>query len=189
MYVFACLLLEVCKWCWAYDFISLLQGGSYVHARGASAYHVFRHITVTLWFCLRSWESLVLQFSFGLLFLSFRIQNVSAPHIYSRHNHQTPILLLQDYSNLALQYFLGVKTETALYFLMQWVKSYQTLFIKPCSNCRRVLSVDRQSSLFLPPVLRPYRQFYGAMTSSALPKDQNLGKVQAFHMGCSSQDV
>lgn len=112
------------------------EGGRYVHARGVSVYHVFRHIT--------------------------------------------------EYSSMALQYFIGVKSETALNILLQWIKGYETLFSQPCCKCQRVLSVDKQSSLILPPVLHRYRQFYAAVTSSSLPKDQNLVKVQAFHIGCSS---
>ncbi|KAL6141659.1 hypothetical protein ACLB2K_059947 [Fragaria x ananassa] len=92
----------------AVAFFSPEEGGSYIHARGFSVYHVFKHIT--------------------------------------------------EHAGLALQYFLGVQAETALYSLLLWICSYQTLFTKVCSKCERLLSMDRQSSLLLPPVNRPYRQ-------------------------------
>ncbi|KAA8529861.1 hypothetical protein F0562_034370 [Nyssa sinensis] len=79
----------------AVAFFSPDEGGSYVHARGFSVYHVFRHIT--------------------------------------------------EHATIALQYFLGNRTETALYLLLHWICSYQTLFTKVCSKCGRLLSMDRQA--------------------------------------------
>ncbi|PIA53095.1 hypothetical protein AQUCO_00900011v1 [Aquilegia coerulea] len=59
------------------------EGGSYVHSRGHSVYHVFRHIT--------------------------------------------------EQAVKALQYFLGTKKDRALYHILHWICSYQTLFTKVCS--------------------------------------------------------
>ncbi|CAN0847524.1 Mediator of RNA polymerase II transcription subunit 27 [Linum grandiflorum] len=69
----------------AVAFFSTDEGGSYMHARGSSIHHVYRHIT--------------------------------------------------DHAGIALQHFLGVKTEAALYILLHWICSYQTLFSKVCSWC------------------------------------------------------
>ncbi|WJZ92433.1 hypothetical protein VitviT2T_011426 [Vitis vinifera] len=81
----------------AVAFFSPDEGGSYVHARGFSVYHVFKHVT--------------------------------------------------EHAAMALQHFLGTNTETALYSLLHWIFSYQTLFTEPCSKCKRLLSMDRQSDL------------------------------------------
>ncbi|XP_059655294.1 mediator of RNA polymerase II transcription subunit 27 [Cornus florida] len=127
----------------AVAFFSPDEGGSYVHARGFSVYHVFRHIT--------------------------------------------------EHAAMALQYFLGIKTETALHFLMHWICSYRTLFTKACSKCGRRLSMDRQSALLLPPVYRPYRNFPACKISStqinSLTKDQSTEITQAYHVGCFSEEA
>ncbi|GAB4858008.1 hypothetical protein Ancab_015912 [Ancistrocladus abbreviatus] len=96
---------------------------------------------------------------------------------------------ITEYANMAVQYFLGIETETALYSLLQWVRTYQTLFTRACSKCGRVLSMDRESALFLPPVLRPYRKFSASWISSTLASDQSSEKMQAYHIGCSLQDM
>ncbi|XP_062003942.1 mediator of RNA polymerase II transcription subunit 27-like [Rosa rugosa] len=116
----------------AVAFFSPEEGGSYIHARGFSVYHVFKHIT--------------------------------------------------EHAGLALQYFLGVQAETALYSLLLWICSYQTLFTKVCSKCERLLAMDRQSALLLPPVNRPYRQFSTSNISSSL----NL--TETYHVGCFTEE-
>ncbi|CAI9112675.1 OLC1v1013151C4 [Oldenlandia corymbosa var. corymbosa] len=66
----------------AVAFFSPHEGGSYMHARGVSTHHVFKHIT--------------------------------------------------EHASLALQYFVGSNAETALYTLLNWVCSYQTILSKAC---------------------------------------------------------
>lgn len=127
----------------AVAFFSPDEGGSFIHARGFSVHHVFRHIT--------------------------------------------------EHAAMALQYFTGFNTETALHSLLQWVCSYQTLFTKVCSKCGRLLSMDNQSALLLPPVQRPYRNFSTSKTPPSeqisVTKDQGMDSIQAYHVGCSSEEV
>ncbi|XP_065857284.1 mediator of RNA polymerase II transcription subunit 27 [Euphorbia lathyris] len=124
----------------AVAFFSPDEGGNYIHARGLSVHHVFKHIT--------------------------------------------------EHAAMALQHFLGTRTETTLYVLLHWICSYQTLFTKVCSKCGRLLAMDRKSSLLLPPVHRPYRNFFPPKASSTQPvsstKDQASG---AYHIGCFSEDL
>ncbi|KAG5055756.1 hypothetical protein AAZX31_03G182000 [Glycine max] len=116
------------------------ESGSYVHARGFSVHHVFRHIT--------------------------------------------------EYAATALQYFLGNQSETCLYFLLHWICSYQTLFSKPCSKCSRLLAMDKQSTLLLPPVHRPYWQFsFSKILLNISSKDQNSDTTQAYHIDCLSEET
>ncbi|XP_057959962.1 mediator of RNA polymerase II transcription subunit 27 [Malania oleifera] len=127
----------------AVAFFSPDEGGSYVHARGFSVFHVFRHIT--------------------------------------------------ENAAMALQHFLGIRTETPLYSLLHWICSYQNLFTKVCSKCGRLLSMDRRLALLLPPVHRPYQRFSAHKLSSGQPnpslKEHNLDVVQAYHVGCFSEET
>ncbi|KAM6547730.1 hypothetical protein CsatB_019406 [Cannabis sativa] len=128
----------------AVAFFSPDEGGSYMHARGVSVYHVFRHIT--------------------------------------------------EHAAMALQYFLGVEAETALYSLLHWICSYQNLFSKVCSKCGRLLSMDRQSALLLPAIYHPYQQqFFHLKLSSTQPnssvKDQISNLDRVYHIGCFSEDT
>ncbi|KAG8648721.1 mediator of RNA polymerase II transcription subunit 27 [Manihot esculenta] len=97
---------------------------------------------------------------------------------------------ITEHAAMALQHFLGIGTETALYFLLHWICSYQTLFTKVCSKCGRLLAMDRESSLLLPPVRRPYRHFSPLKVSStpvtSSTKDQFPG---AYHIGCFSEGL
>lgn len=127
----------------AVAFFSPDEGGNYIHARGSSVYHVFRHIT--------------------------------------------------EHAGTALQFFLGIRTETSLYFLLHWICSYQTLFSKVCSKCGRLLAMDKRLALLLPPVSRPYRHFFPTVTSSAQlissTNEQSSDVVSAYHTGCFSEDA
>ncbi|CAN1133927.1 Mediator of RNA polymerase II transcription subunit 27 [Linum perenne] len=124
-------------------FFSPDEGGSYMHARGSSVHHVYRHIT--------------------------------------------------EHAGIALQHFLGVKTEAALYILLHWICSYQTIFSKVCSSCGRLLKLDRKSSMILPPVCRSFRQFFPARDSPSEPtssnKDQGFVAPGAYHIGCYSSEL
>ncbi|KAF8403470.1 hypothetical protein HHK36_011574 [Tetracentron sinense] len=88
-----------------------------------------------------------------------------------------------EHAVVALQYFLGLKTDTALYLLLNWICSYQTLFTKVC----------RQSALLLPPVHRPYQHSSATKISSTQStfgtKDQSLDVTMAYHIGCSSDEA
>ncbi|XP_052205352.1 mediator of RNA polymerase II transcription subunit 27 isoform X2 [Diospyros lotus] len=123
----------------AVAFFSPDEGGSHVHARGFSVYHVYRHIT--------------------------------------------------EHAGLALQYFLGRRTETSLHSLLHWICSYQNLFSKVC----RLLSMDTQAALLLPPVQRPYRNFTGSKPSSTQQsisfKDQSVDENQAYHVDCFPEET
>ncbi|KAG9451096.1 hypothetical protein H6P81_011061 [Aristolochia fimbriata] len=84
-----------------------------------------------------------------------------------------------EYADKALQYFLGAKSDASLCLLLHWICSYQTLFTKVCSNCGRLLMIDKRSALFLPPVHRLYWQM----------KDQNPDVTSTFHIGCSPDEA
>ncbi|KAF8661567.1 hypothetical protein HU200_056988 [Digitaria exilis] len=112
----------------AVAFFSPTEGGSYLHARGVSMHHVFKHV--------------------------------------------------KEHADKALQYFISVEPRNALSLLLCWIASYQTLFTKVCSKCRRLLMMDKSLALLLPPVHRPYHQ-----TSNIGPDLQ-----EAYHIGCSSYD-
>uniref|UniRef100_A0A5B7B9W4 Putative mediator of RNA polymerase II transcription subunit 27 isoform X1 n=1 Tax=Davidia involucrata TaxID=16924 RepID=A0A5B7B9W4_DAVIN len=100
---------------------------------------------------------------------------------------------ITEHAAIALQYFLGNKTETALHSLLHWICSYQTLFTKVCSKCGRLLSMDRQSALLLPPVHRPYQNFLPSKISStqlsSSTKDQGMDVSQAYHVDCFPEDA
>ncbi|WRX24511.1 Mediator complex [Theobroma cacao] len=124
-------------------FFSPDEGGSYIHARGSSVYHVYRHIT--------------------------------------------------EHAAVALQYFLGIRSETALHSLLHWICSYRSLFTDICSKCGRLLAMEKQSALLLPPVHRPYRTFSPSKVSStqaiASTGDQSCSAPGAYHIGCFSDEA
>lgn len=100
---------------------------------------------------------------------------------------------ITEHAGTALQFFLGIRTETSLYFLLHWICSYQTLFSKVCSKCGQLLAMDKRLALLLPPVCRPYRHFFPTVTSSAQPisstNEQSSDVVSAYHIGCFSEDA
>ncbi|PWA63711.1 mediator complex subunit [Artemisia annua] len=124
----------------AVAFFSPDEGGSYVHARGVSAFNVFRNIT--------------------------------------------------EHAAMAPQHFIGVNAETALYSLLHWICGYQTLFTKVCSKCGKLLSMDKESALLLPPVQRPYRNFSFSkhLSQNLSAKDQSINDIPAYHIGCFPQE-
>jgi mediator of RNA polymerase II transcription subunit 27 len=124
----------------AVAFFSPDEGGSYIHARGFSVHHVYRHMT--------------------------------------------------EHATTALQYFIGTDAETTLNSLLKWICGYETLFSKLCGKCGRLLSMDKQSALFLPPVCRLYRNFSVTRNSqSPSSKDQSFVAIQAYHIGCFPDDA
>ncbi|KAK1278524.1 Mediator of RNA polymerase II transcription subunit 27 [Acorus gramineus] len=98
--------------------------------------------------------------------------------------------LLTEHANKALQYLLSAKPDASLRLLLLWICSYQTLFSKACSKCGRLLSMDKPSVLFLPPIQRPYRQSFltKVLQSSSSPKEQCSDLDTAYHIGCSSDE-
>ncbi|KAK6146680.1 hypothetical protein DH2020_020549 [Rehmannia glutinosa] len=124
----------------AVAFFSPDEGGSYLHARGFSTHHVFKHAS--------------------------------------------------EHASMALQYFICTNPETALHSLLRWVCTYQTLFIKVCSKCGKLLSMDKQSGLVLPPVKRPFRYFPSGkkMSKSSSVENCSLDLIQAFHISCFSEE-
>lgn len=125
----------------AVAFFSPDEGGSYVHARGFSVRHVYRHMT--------------------------------------------------KHAAMALQHFTGVGTDTALLSLLFWVCSYRTLFSKVCSKCSRLLSMDKESAVLLPPVNRRYRNSCARnfLSKSVSKEDQSVDSTQAFHIDCFPQEA
>ncbi|XP_058078912.1 mediator of RNA polymerase II transcription subunit 27 isoform X2 [Magnolia sinica] len=99
----------------------------------------------------------------------------------------------EEHANKALQYFVGAKADSSLDLFLQWISSYETLFTKPCSKCRRLLMMDKPTALFLPPVHRPYQQTSTSKISSTqqpLPqKDQSSDVATVYHIGCSSDET
>ncbi|XP_047330632.1 mediator of RNA polymerase II transcription subunit 27 [Impatiens glandulifera] len=128
----------------AVAFFSPDEGGSYIHSRGASVYHVYKH--------------------------------------------------MKEHGDTALQYFLGLRPETALHSLLHWICNYQGLFSKTCSKCGRLLSLDKQLALVLPPVHRPYRNLPICKASSnqhgSSTRDQNSASssMHAYHINCSGEE-
>ncbi|XP_031480292.1 mediator of RNA polymerase II transcription subunit 27 isoform X2 [Nymphaea colorata] len=100
----------------------------------------------------------------------------------------------EEYADRALQYFLGAEGHGSLQLLLRWICSYHTLFSKVCSKCGRLLALDRQSSLHLPPVCHTYRQSHVTRTGaySQMPstlKDLHSDPPKAYHFGCSPDDI
>lgn len=59
-----------------------------------------------------------------------------------------------------------------------------------CSKCSRLLAMDKQSTLLLPPVHRPYWQFsFSKILLNISSKDQNSDTTQAYHIDCLSEET
>lgn len=61
-----------------------------------------------------------------------------------------------------------------------------------CSKCRRLLSMDIQSALLLPPVHRPYRKFSISKTTtqtSSSTNDPSVDVSQAYHIDCFPEEA
>ncbi|KAG7028152.1 Mediator of RNA polymerase II transcription subunit 27 [Cucurbita argyrosperma subsp. argyrosperma] len=155
------------------SFFSPDERGSHVHARGFSNHHLFRHVTVPI-----------------ALFIMFTNSCFWSLHSL---NDDNSFFSMQEHAATVLQYFIGIQAKAALHPLLLWICSYQNLFSKACRcvKCGRLLSVNKQSDLLLPPAIRPYKQFCTSKISSAVPvtslKDQKLDSVQAFHIGCFTE--
>ncbi|XP_042021613.1 mediator of RNA polymerase II transcription subunit 27-like [Salvia splendens] len=97
---------------------------------------------------------------------------------------------VSEHASMALQFFISAHPKMALQLLLHWVCSYQTLFVKMCSKCGKLLAMDKQSGLVLPPVKRPYCFTSATSTSKNSPTEKcNLNLIQAFHIGCFSEDT
>ncbi|KAK9051205.1 hypothetical protein SSX86_027831 [Deinandra increscens subsp. villosa] len=97
---------------------------------------------------------------------------------------------ITEHAAMAPQHFICVNAETALYKLLLWICSYQTLFTKVCSKCGKLLSMDKESALLLPPVQRPYRNFSVSknLSQNSSTKDQSMNDIPAYHIGCFPQE-
>ncbi|GER51812.1 mediator of RNA polymerase II transcription subunit [Striga asiatica] len=96
----------------------------------------------------------------------------------------------EEHASMALQYFVFANPERALHSLLHWVCTYQTLFMEACSKCGKLLSMDKQSGLVLPPVKRPFRNFTVGKSSPKGPSATNgsLHLIPAFHISCLSEE-
>lgn len=105
--------------------------------------------------------------------------------VYEVYRHIT------EHAGIALQHFTGVNAETALCSLLLWIYSYQSLFTKVCSKCGRLLLMDKQSALLLPPVNRSYRNFSAAkvLSKTSSTEDKNGDSNRAFHISCFSEEA
>ncbi|KAK6944533.1 hypothetical protein RJ641_025635 [Dillenia turbinata] len=87
----------------------------------------------------------------------------------------------EEHAAMALQYFLGVNTDKAFTGSMD-IKLYLQ------NKCERLLSMDKQRALLLPPINCPYQHFSVTKISSmqAVPstKDNNLDVFHAYHIDC-----
>ncbi|KZV46412.1 hypothetical protein F511_23618 [Dorcoceras hygrometricum] len=96
----------------------------------------------------------------------------------------------EEHASMALQHFICVNPESALHSLLHWICSYRTLFTKVCSKCGKLLLMDKQSGLILPPVRRPFRNFSASNKTSAKNSStescSDLDLVLAFHISCFS---
>ncbi|KAF9587671.1 hypothetical protein IFM89_004503 [Coptis chinensis] len=94
---------------------------------------------------------------------------------------------ITEHAVKALQYFLGTEADGALYHLLRWICSYQTLFKKVCSKCGRLLTFDRPSAVLLPPVHRHYLHSsvpnISSVQSTLSAKEQSLDLTRAYHIG------
>ncbi|KAL8520830.1 hypothetical protein ACS0TY_011401 [Phlomoides rotata] len=105
-------------------------------------------------------------------------RGLSSHHVF-RH--------VSEHASTALQYFTCANPETALNSLLHWVCSYQTLFIKVCSKCGKLLTMDKQLGVVLPPVKRPFRNFSAGKNSSKSSGEKGSPDlIQAFHINCFS---
>ncbi|XP_073143512.1 mediator of RNA polymerase II transcription subunit 27 [Henckelia pumila] len=96
---------------------------------------------------------------------------------------------VSEHASMALQYFICVNPESALHSLLHWICSYRTLFTKACSKCGKLLLMDKQSGLILPPVRRPFRNFSASKISaknSLIESSSSLDLILAFHISCFS---
>lgn len=59
-----------------------------------------------------------------------------------------------------------------------------------CSKCSKLLAMDKQSNILLPPVHRPYWKFsFSKIMSTISSKDQSSDSTLAYHVGCLSEEV
>ncbi|KAJ7298713.1 hypothetical protein O6H91_Y477500 [Diphasiastrum complanatum] len=85
-----------------------------------------------------------------------------------------------------LHYFCRYHHVSAIDLLLQWIFSYRSLFSKPCSQCQRVLALDRPTDLLLPPIIRTFDQLTPSSLGSAKLKHTVTAEevFVAYHRGC-----
>ncbi|KAK2988594.1 hypothetical protein RJ640_011564 [Escallonia rubra] len=187
----------------AVAFFSPDEGGSYVHPRGFSVYHVFRHITVRA-FATRAYKSLnMLQWLYSTLLVA------KLKRLYILCWYYLLLLILKCFSiseiafdnlfmlsivALDLQLSNPIRKTLQVEFFTFDVPSFRYVMLHLfCSKCRRLLSMDKQSALLLPPVQRPYRDIFLSSTQSnkqtSLSNDQSMDAIPAYHVGCFLEEA
>ncbi|XP_075522238.1 mediator of RNA polymerase II transcription subunit 27-like isoform X3 [Primulina tabacum] len=99
---------------------------------------------------------------------------------------------VSEHASMALQSFICVNPKSALHYLLHWICSYRTLFTKVCSKCGKLLLIDKQSGLILPPVKRPFRNYSASKISaknSSMESCSGLDLILAFHISCFSYNA
>eukprot|EP00252_Welwitschia_mirabilis_P023501 TRINITY_DN6654_c0_g1_i1.p1 TRINITY_DN6654_c0_g1~~TRINITY_DN6654_c0_g1_i1.p1 ORF type:complete len:490 (+),score=90.73 TRINITY_DN6654_c0_g1_i1:164-1633(+) len=122
----------------------------------------------------------------------FSVQEVGS-HIHAKGTSVHNVFKqVSRYADKALQYFLHVCPHSSLKILLHWLCTYQSLFTKCCSKCGQILAMDWQSTVVLPPVIRPYQHFYAHINTLSQPltsiKQQSTDEDLAFHVGCISEE-
>lgn len=110
-------------------------------------------------------------------------------HVGSASSHAV-FQRISECATSALHNFLLIGRSSALNLLLHWLYTYRSLFSKPCSQCKRILALDRPSDLLLPPVVRPLRQVFRLSPSviSVKVEDLNDEKILAFHLACAPKE-
>lgn len=86
-------------------------------------------------------------------------------------------LQLSNFIHKSLQVYHKTYTYMNLYGLLSLY-----LIVEICdwySKCGKILSMDKESALILPPVQRPYRNFLASKNLS-----QSMNDIPAYHIGC-----
>ncbi|KAK4400133.1 Mediator of RNA polymerase II transcription subunit [Sesamum angolense] len=108
----------------------------------------------------------------------------------------------EEHASMALQYFTCANPETALHSLLLSNivhESLQPLLVPSeaqsrlylCSKCGKLLSMDKQSGLILPPVKRPFRYYTAGRKSakSSTAENCSMDLIKAFHISCFSEEA
>ncbi|KAL9670160.1 hypothetical protein QQ045_007711 [Rhodiola kirilowii] len=153
----------------AVSFFSPDERGSYVHPRGVSAFHVFKHVTEQAAIAMQFFLSSECNAALYLLLVHIILWAFAGSALTNRYSQKFAEVITGDICTTVI-------TENF-----------------SCSKCGRLLSVDQQSVLLLPPVNRPFRQFsFNQILTehpSSLVKDHTPHSYQACHIGCPSEEM
>eukprot|EP00249_Psilotum_nudum_P012447 c23790_g1_i2 orf=116-367(+) len=69
-------------------------------------------------------------------------------------------------------------------------KWLQNKLVPFCSQCNRILALDRSSDLFLPPLVRPFNQVIRTSMAKLHAKldELNEDKILAYHLACVQRE-